>query len=400
MRLYYRAVTEDNKVVRGLIDARTIDEAAEYLQKHNLVPIKIFAEGDSLRKLLIFRKGIKPAHLVFFTRQLASMLSSGLSLMQALVILRKQVQNQEMADTIQGLIAAIEEGSTLSQALSKYPQIFTPIYTSLVKAAEESGVLDKVITRLADNLEKSEKLKQKIKGALIYPAIVVSMMFVVIGIMMIFVIPQLSGLYDNLGLELPVTTQLVIGLSKSLTFGWPFIIGGIVIGIYYLKKFRRTQSGKFVTDSIILRTPVFGKLITESLLTDFTRTFGMLVGTGTLVVDALQKSSDVIDNAVFKKAVVGVTRRVEKGIAIGDAMTSSSLFPPVLVEMVKIGEQTGKLDESLGRVSEYYEREVEQTVKTLTTAIEPFIMIVLAVGVGFLILSIITPIYSLINSLQ
>lgn len=400
MRLYYRAVTEDNKVIRGLVEAKTVDEAATYLRKHNLIPIKILQEETGFRKLMMMGKHVNANSLVFFTRQLSSMLSSGLTLMQALIILRKQVQNDEMAETVQGLIASIEEGATLSQALARYPKVFSPIYLSLIKAAEESGVLDKIMMRLAENLEKQQQLKQKIRGALIYPAIVVIMMVVVISIMMIFVVPQLSVLYDNLGLALPITTQIVIGISKTFTFGWPFVIGGVALGIYYLRRFRRTDSGRFITDSLLLRIPIIGKLLTESILTEFTRTFGLLVGTGTLIVDALNKSADVVDNEVFKRAIIGVNRRVEKGIAIGDAMTYNPVFPPVVVEMVKIGEQTGKLDESLTRVSEYFDREVEQSVKTLTTAIEPIIMIVLAVGVGFLILSIITPIYSLINSIQ
>jgi type IV pilus assembly protein PilC len=328
------------------------------------------------------------------------MLSSGLTLMQALVILRKQVQNEEMAQTTQGLIAAIEEGSTLSEALAHYPKVFSPIYLSLVKAAEESGVLDKIMMRLAENLEKQQQLKQKIKGALVYPAIVVLLMIVVIAIMMIFVIPQLSVLYDNLSIQLPITTRVVIWTSKAFTFGWPFMIGGVALGIYYLKRLRRNETGRLVTDSFLLRIPIIGKLLSETIMTEFTRTFGLLVSTGTLIVDALNKCSDIVGNEVYRRAIIGVNRRVEKGISIGDAMTFNPVFPPVVVEMVKIGEQTGKLDESLTRVSEYYDREVEQSVKALTTAIEPIIMIVLAVGVGFLILSIITPIYSLINSIQ
>jgi len=400
MRLYYRAVTEDNKVIRGIIEAKTIDEAATYLRKHNLVPIKILQEQLGWRKLLIFGKRVNTATLIFFTRQLSSMLTSGLTLMQSLFILRKQVENQEMADTIQGLISSIEEGSTLSQALARYPKVFSQIYVSLIKAAEESGVLDKVMLRLAENLEKQQQLKQKIRGALLYPAIVVVLMVVVISIMMIFVIPQLSVLYDNLDLELPITTRIAIGASNFFVVGWPFMILGVVGILYYLRRVRRTETGKYITDSIILKLPIIGKLVSESILTEFTRTFGLLVGTGTLIVEALNKSAEVVDNAVFRKAILAVNRRVEKGITIGDAMGYNPIFPPIVVEMVKIGEQTGKLDESLTRVSEYFDREVEQSVKTLTTAIEPIIMVVLAVGVGFLILSIITPIYSLINSIQ
>lgn len=400
MRLYYRAVAEDNKVIRGVIEAKTVEEAANYLRQHDLVPIKILQEDTSWRRFFSLRKRVNQTSIIFFTRQLSSMLASGLTLMQALVILRKQLQNEEMADTTQGLISAIEEGATLSQAMARYPKVFSPIYVSLVKAAEDSGVLDKVMLRLAENLEKQQKLKQKIRGALLYPAIVVILMVVVISIMMIFVIPQLSVLYDNLGLELPITTRIAIGTSNFFVAAWPFMIVGVFVLLYYIRRIRQGETGRLITDTIILKIPIVGKLISESILTEFTRTFGLLVGTGTLIVDALLKSADVVGNEVFKKAIIGVNRRVEKGITIGAAMAYNPIFPPIVVEMVKIGEQTGKLDESLVRVSEYFDREVEQSVRTLTTAIEPIIMIILAVGVGFLILSIITPIYSLINSIQ
>jgi type IV pilus assembly protein PilC len=400
MKLYYRAVAEDNKVIRGIIEAKTVEEAAIYLRQHDLTPIKILQEDTSWRRFFSLRKKVNQTAIIFFTRQLSSMLSSGLTLMQSLVILRKQLQNEEMADTTQGLISSIEEGSTLSLAMAKYPRVFSPIYVSLVKAAEDSGVLDKVMLRLAENLEKQQKLKQKIRGALLYPAIVVVLMIVVVSIMMIFVIPQLSVLYDNLGIELPISTRIAIGISNLFVAGWPVMLLGGFGFLYYLRRLRKSETGRLLTDGIVLRIPIAGKLITESVLTEFTRTFGLLVGTGTLIVDALVKSADVVGNEVFKKAILGVNRRVEKGVSIGAAMAYNPIFPPIIVEMVKIGEQTGKLDESLVRVSEYFDREVEQTVRTLTTAIEPVIMIVLAVGVGFLILSIITPIYSLINSIQ
>lgn len=400
MRLYYRAVAEDNKTIRGIIEAKSVEEAANYLRSHDLIPIKILQEDTTWKRFFSFHKRVNQTAIIFFTRQLSSMLASGLTLMQALVILRKQLQNEEMADTTQGLIASIEEGSTLSQAMSRYPKVFSPIYVSLVKAAEDSGVLDKVMLRLSENLEKQQKLKQKIRGALLYPAIVVVLMIVVISIMMIFVIPQLSGLYENLGLELPITTRIAIGTSDLFVATWPFVLVGLFALMYYIRRIRRGETGRLITDTFILKVPIVGKLVSESILTEFTRTFGLLVGTGTLIVDALLKSADVVGNEVFKKAIIGVNRRVEKGVTIGAAMAYNPIFPPIVVEMVKIGEQTGKLDESLVRVSEYFDREVEQSVRTLTTAIEPIIMIVLAVGVGFLILSIITPIYSLINSIQ
>ena len=400
MKLFYRAVTKDNKVVRGLIEAKSIDEAAIYLRNHEMTPVKISEPEKGISGMMNFGKKAKSSDLVFFTRQLSSMLTSGLTLMQSLTILRKQVQNQEMSDVVQGVIASVEEGSSLSDAMEKYPKIFTPIYIALIKAAESSGLLDKVLLRLSENLEKQEKLKSTIKSALMYPILVIIMMFIVMAIMMIFVIPQLSVLYENLDVDLPLPTQIVIGISNIFVNAWWLMIG-IGVGVFYFyKRWSATESGKLVLDALFLKIPIFGKLIQQSIMTEFTRTFGLLVGTGSLVVDSLVKSSDVVGNSIYKREIIQISRRVEKGISVGDAMENSAHFPPIVVEMVKIGEQTGKLDESLTRVSEYFEREVEQTVKTLTTAMEPIIMIVLAVGVGFLILSIITPIYNLISSIS
>lgn len=319
--------------------------------------------------------------------------------MQALQILKNQVQNPAMAEVIRGVIASVEEGKSFSLAISKYPNVFSPIYVSLIRASETAGLLDKVLLRLADNLEKQQKLRSMIRSALTYPVIVIILMVVVMSIMMIFVIPQLSGLYDNMGIELPLPTQIVVGISNFMIKFWPFMIGGTVLGVFYFRKWRKTPTGKSIIDRIVLKLPVFGKLITQSIMVEFSRTFGLLVGTGSLVVESLNESADVVGNMYYRSAILDLGRKVEKGVTIGDAMLSDPLFPPIIVEMVKIGEQTGKLDDSLLRVSEYFEREVEQTIKTLTTAMEPFIMIILAVGVGFLILSIITPIYNLISQI-
>lgn len=399
MKLVYRAVDTKGKVVNGLVEARDTTEAANFLRQQKLLPVKIEEpKTNSFLNGLLHRKSAS-SELVFFTRQLSSMLSSGLTLMQALQILKNQVQNPAMAEVIRGVIASVEEGKSFSLAISKYPNVFSPIYVSLIRASETAGLLDKVLLRLADNLEKQQKLRSMIRSALTYPVIVIILMVVVMSIMMIFVIPQLSGLYDNMGIELPLPTQIVVGISNFMIKFWPFMIGGTVLGVFYFRKWRKTPTGKSIIDRIVLKLPVFGKLITQSIMVEFSRTFGLLVGTGSLVVESLNESADVVGNMYYRSAILDLGRKVEKGVTIGDAMLSDPLFPPIIVEMVKIGEQTGKLDDSLLRVSEYFEREVEQTIKTLTTAMEPFIMIILAVGVGFLILSIITPIYNLISQI-
>lgn len=399
MRLLYKAVTRDGKIVRGLIEAKDQSEAASFLRAKELLPTHITQKNER-GVFSLFAQKAKSSDLVFFTRQLSSMLASGLTLTQSLSILKDQVQNEAMIEIVSGIIIDIDEGKTFSAALGKYPNFFSQIYASLIKAAETSGLLDKVLLRLADNLEKQQKLKSTIKGALMYPSIVIMGIIAVMFIMMIFVIPQLNELYKSLNVSLPLSTRIVVGISNFLIIFWPLVFGFLALLFFLFRRWRKTESGGLIFDDFMLKMPVFGKLIRQSILTEFARTFGLLVGTGTLVVEALNQTADVAGNILYKNAILGVSKRVEKGITIGDAMAAYSLFPPILVQTVRIGEQTGKLDESLMRVSEYFEREVEQSVKTLTTAMEPFIMIILGLGVAFLVFSIITPIYSLVSSIQ
>lgn len=401
MKLFYKAVTRDGKNIQGVIDAKDINEAANYLRSKDILPIKIIAKSNSEFSNLFssFRK-ISSTDVVFFTRQLSSMLSSGLTLMQSLNILKDQIKSEAMSEVLQGMITEIEDGKSFSAAISKYPKIFSPVYVSLIKAAEGSGILDKILSRLADNLEKQQALKSTIKSALTYPVIIVIGIIAVMVIMMIFVIPQLSVLYQNLNIPLPLPTQIIVGLSNIIINFWPIVVGVAGLGFYFLRRWSKTEMGKFILDDFLLKTPVFGKLIKETILAEFTRTLGLLVGAGTLVVESLNESANTAGNVHFKNSILGVSERVEKGLSIHEAMGFYTLFPPMVVQMVSIGEQTGKLDESLLKASEYYEREVAQTVKNLTTLMEPFIMIILGIGVAFLIISVITPIYNLTSSIQ
>lgn len=400
MRLYYRAVTQDGKTIRGLIEARDTKEAASYLRKHQLIPVKIIEEGKKgWARYLPFLKRTSSNDIVFFTRQLSSMITSGLTLIQALTILKNQLESDAMREVVSGVISDVEDGKTLSGALTKYPHTFSPLYIALIKTAESSGLLDKVLARLAENLEKKQRLRRTIRGALLYPIIIVVMMVVVMIVMMIFVVPQLTTLYGNMNLDLPFTTQIIIGLSNFFVNFWFVILILVVVGGFYLRSWYRKPSGRKTADEYLLKLPVFGNLWKQSMMAEFTRTLSLLIGSGSLVVESLAKSGDVLGNVIYKEAISLVAKRVEKGIDMGDAMEASSVFPPMVVEMVKIGEQTGKLDESLLKASEYFEREVEESVKVMTTLLEPIIMVILAMGVGFLIIAIITPIYNLISSI-
>lgn len=401
MKLRYKASSQDGKIIQGLMEAKDANEAASYLRGKQFVPIKIEKANEStLNKLLPFLNKISSNDIILFTRQLSSMLSSGLTLLRALEIFKDQIQNETMIEVVTGIISDIEEGKTFSSAISKYPKVFSPIYVSLIRAAETSGLLDKVLLRLANNLEKESKLRGTVKSALMYPAIVVVLMLVVVIIMMIFVIPQLSTLYQSLNVPLPLPTLIVVGLSGIIGTFWPIIIVLVGIVVFVFRRWSKTEDGELIVDNLVLKLPIFGKLIEQTILSEFTRTFGLLIGTGTLVVESLNESADTTGNVHYKRAINEVAKQVEKGVSIGDAMSGYPLFPPMLVQLTKIGEQTGKMDETLTKASEYFEDQVNETVKTLTTAMEPFIMVVLGVGVAFLIISVITPIYSLISSLQ
>lgn len=398
MRLTYKAVTKEGEVVQGLIEAKNINDAARHLRSRDFMPINITSKETDLLRFLPFNR-FSGSNLIFFTRQLASMLSSGLTLMQALSIMKEQVSSPVVKDVVSGIIVDIEEGKSLSLALEKYPRVFSQIYVSLVKAGEASGLLDKVMSRLAENLEKQQELKSTIKSALIYPVIVILGIIGVMFIMMIFVIPQLSIMYSGMNIEMPFSTRVVIGVSDFTKKFWPFIFGIVILFFVLMGRWYKTETGKLAIDAIILKIPIFGKLIKQSILTEFTRTLGLLVGSGTLVIEALMKTSEITGNVLYQSAIKDVAKKVEKGISVGDAMSFYSLFPPLLIQMAKIGEQTGKLDDSLGKVSQYYERETEQTVKNLTTLMEPIIMVILGLGVGFMLLAVITPIYKLTSSL-
>ncbi|MBI2034465.1 MAG: type II secretion system F family protein [Candidatus Levybacteria bacterium] len=400
MRLRYKAATKEGKLTQGLLDAKGIEEAALYLRSKGFLPIQIVRIDNNISTILPFLNNVKTQDLILFTRQLSSMLSSGLTVMKSLEILKDQIQNPAMAEIITTIINDVSEGKTLSGAISKHPKVFSNIYVSIIKAGESSGLLDKVLLRLADNLEKQAKLKATIKSALMYPIIVVILMIAVMLVMMVFVIPQLTTLYENLGVALPLPTQILISVSSFFTLFWPVILIIILALFYVFRRWSRTMGGRLIIDDVILKLPVFGKLLKQTILAEFSRTFGLLVGTGTLVVEALNETAATTGNIHFYNAIVGVGQQVEKGVTVGSAMSQSTLFPNLLVQLVKIGEQTGKMDETLQKASEYFEREVDQMVKTLTTAMEPFIMIVLGIGVAFLIISVITPIYSLISSIQ
>lgn len=394
-------VLKDGKTIVKKIEAASSEEVIDYLQKNDYFPISVEKVQDfSLSFLDTLIQQINFNDIVNFTRQIAIMLNAGLTLVDSLEILKKQTVKLPLKKMIEAIDAKIKGGSSFSVALKDYKSNFSNLYISLVRSGEASGKLGEILLRLADNLEKEREFKSKLKGALVYPIIIVISMFIVMFIMITFVLPKLLTLYKDFNVELPLSTQILIGVSNFSTKFWPFILVLIVVGLYFAKRFLSTKAGKKSFDQFVLKLPVFGNIISISALVESTRTLAILIAAGISILDALSIVVGSTDNSVFQQAFLTVSQKVEKGQSMGVALEQERIFPPILVQMSLVGEQTGNLDDTLLRLSKYFEMESEMATKTMTTLIEPLILIFLGIGVGFLVMSVITPIYSLTNSFK
>ncbi len=400
MQYQYRAL-KDSKIITKKIEADSEKNVIEYLRNNGNFPIEV-REVKATEIALLSNFFNKPSFndIVDFTRQIAIMLNAGLTIVDSLDIIKKQVTKPSLKKLIEDIDKDIKSGSSFSTALQKYRGIFSNLYIALVKSGEASGKLSDILLKLSDNLEKEREFKGKLKGAMIYPVIVVTAMFGVMFIMITFVVPKLLNLYKDFNIDLPVTTQLLIVVSSFSARFWPFIIGAVFFGISLFKKYTATKAGKKSVDSLILRIPIINNVIKISSLVDSRRTLSILIGAGVSILEALAIVIETTDNAVFHESFITIKRKVEKGQSLGVSLQQEEIFPPILVQMALVGEQTGHLDDTLMRMSRYFEMESEIAIKALTTMIEPLILVFLGFGVGFLVLSVITPIYNLTSSFK
>lgn len=399
MSLYFFSAKDINgKKYTGEVEV--IDEKAlvSTLQKQGLVPIEIRPKNSG--KVLSFKipklgSGVPSNEIVAFTRQLSTMISAGLPLTDSLVILEKQTKSANFAKIISEVVADVEGGMSLSAALSKHRMAFDIIYVKLIEAGETGGVLDKILAKLADTLEKDKDFKSKTKGAFVYPAIVILVMFVVMTIMMIFVIPKLTNLYTQVGADLPLPTKVLIFISNFMrNFWWLLIVLGGAF-VWGFKVFSKTEIGAQYLSRLMLKLPIWGKIRKMLILAQFTRTLGLLIGAGIPIIVALKVVSELLASPSYQEALDFAIARVERGSPLYQPLASNPIFPPIIGQMLRVGEETGKMDEVLNRLSVYFEGESENLIRNLTTALEPVILVILGLGVGVLVLSIILPIYNL-----
>lgn len=391
----YTARDTSGKKISGKVEAQAKETAASILRSKGLFIISLHDVNASfLTELQALTDKIKSDDIVNFTRQLATMVEAGLPLIQALTILTNQAR-PALQKVLQSVIRSIEGGENFGKALSKHDKVFDSIYVALVQAGEAAGALDTILLRMADTLEKQKEFKSKTKGALIYPGIVLTALAGVMTIMMIFVVPQMTSLYADFGADLPVMTQILIDVSNFFRNQWYVLLAAIVGTITVVRAWKKTAGGRYKYDQIMLKIPLMGKLRQQIMMSEFSRTLSLMVAAGISLLEALNISQRGIDNVVYQQAVQRVRTDVEKGQSLSRSMEKQGVFPPLLYQMASVGEETGQLDGVLEKVAKYYESESEHAIKGLTTALEPMIMVVLGVGVGFLIMAIVMPIYNL-----
>lgn len=395
----YTAKNNIGSTVSGDVEARNREIAVSLLKNQGFTVISIREKSSDISDLLSDLRGVPFGEVVTFTRQLSTMISAGLPISRSLEVLSSQAENKKFKKIITEILRSVEGGSSLSASFSSYPKVFSNTYVSLVRAGESSGKLDIILKKLADNMEADRELNSKFKSAMIYPMVVMIAMVVVVIILMIFVIPKLTEMYEGMQIELPAVTKFVISVSNFVV-KYIYIMFILVIGaVVGIRSFLSSEKGKGIISEFIIKVPVFGKITLMKDYASFSRTLSLLIGAAVPIVDALNIVSVTMSGMQLRRSIQEAAKQVEKGNSLSAFFKSDSTFPSLLGQMTGVGEETGKTDEVLERVAIYYEGEVNNLVKGLSSALEPIILVMLGTMVGFLVVSVITPIYKLTSSI-
>lgn len=395
------------KTTRGIIEtgemtAATREDVIAQLRKRNITATIVTEKTKtSLLGKLSFGSGVKDKDIVIFTRQFATMIDAGLPLVQALDILSTQVENKTLSNTLAQVKVDVESGATYADALKKHTRIFSELYVNMVAAGEAGGILDTILNRLAAYIEKAMKLKKKVKGALVYPAVVSSIAVFVIAVIMIFVVPTFAKMFTTLGGTLPLPTLLIINTSNFIAgIGGLLSVIAIAGFVVFIVQVRRTEKGKHVIDKIMLKLPIFGPLLNKVAVAKFTRTLGTLVSSGVPILDGLEITAKTSGNKVIEYAIMDVRKGVVSGKTLAEPITKAKVFPPMVTHMIAVGESTGALDAMLAKIADFYDDEVDAAVGNLTAMMEPMLMVFLGGAVGFIVVAMYLPIFKLITLIK
>ncbi|MEP6710561.1 MAG: type II secretion system F family protein [Candidatus Saccharibacteria bacterium] len=397
---YQAKDTASGKVVKATVQADSENAAAKLLIGQGFAPLEI-KEVDGNGSLLERLTGrITTKDKIVFTRQLATLVGAGLPLSQSLRTVAEQTENKRLRGVVDDIIADVEGGKSLSESFSKHPDVFSSVFLALIRAGETSGTLDESLRRIANQQEKDAAVMSKIKGALTYPIIVLVVIFGVMAFMLFTVVPQVEKLYHDLKKQLPLLTQVMVSIADFLAHFWWLVIIVVGIGTYFFLQYLKTESGIKFKDTFKLNVPLFGTMFRKLYMARLARTGQTLLSTGVPMLDMLSITSEAVNNSVIGDSLDRAAEKVKGGKALSLSLQSEQYILPLVPQMIKIGEQSGKLDEMLGKTAQVYEDELDEEVRAISTAIEPILMVVLAIVAGGMVGAILLPIYSLVNTIN
>ncbi len=389
-----------NKIVKSVVQADSENAAAKLLTSQGFVPLKIELQDDKTSFFAKFSGRITTKDKVVFTRQLATLIGAGLPLAQSLRTVQEQTTNKRMQEIVQEIISDVEGGKSLSDSFAKHPEAFNKVYVALVSAGETSGTMDDSLKRLAAQQEKDAAMMSKIRGAMMYPSIVLVVIVLVIGFMLFTVVPQVEGLYRDLNKGLPFVTLMMIKVANFFSSLWWLVILAMIIGGYFLAQYLKTEQGIRTKDIFKLNVPLFKGMFRKMYMARFARTGQVLLSTGVPMLDMLRITSDAVNNVIISESILRASDKVKGGKALSASLSNEDYFLAMVPQMIKIGEQSGKIDEMMGKTAQVYEDELDEEIRALSTAIEPVLMVFLAIVAGTMVAAILLPIYSLVGNIN
>ena len=387
------------QIMKGTLDVPTRDDVLKHIKQQKMIVVNVREQPKQI-SFSLGKKGIRTRDIVIFTRQFATMINSGLPLVQSLDILARQTENPSLAEVTKQVVFDVESGHTLADAFSKHPKAFTELYVNMVAAGEAGGILDTILMRLATFMEKNDALVRKVKGAMIYPGVIMGVAGTAITVLLLFVIPTFQSMFASVGLALPLPTRIVIALSEFLQgYWWALIIAGFV-GFRSFKSYYATANGQLAIDRLMLKAPVLGDVLRKSAVSRFTRTLGTLISSGVSILDGLEITAKTAGNRVVSDAILASRSSIAGGDTISAPLAKSGVFPPMVISMIAVGEQTGGLDEMLSKIADFYDEEVDAAVSGLLSLLEPMMIVFLGVVVGGMVVAMYLPIFDMINAVQ
>jgi type IV pilus assembly protein PilC len=389
----YTARDAQGQIKNATVEATNREDALSQLKKQRLNVIKIDEQVKKKKPGKVAMRDI-----VIFTRMFSTMINSGLPLVQAMGILAEQSENPALRDVTKQVVFDVESGNTVADALKKHPNAFSDLYVNMVAAGEAGGILDTILMRLAVFMEKNDQLVRKVKGAMIYPGVIMTVAGGAIVVLLVFVIPTFERMFREAGIPLPLPTQIVIWLSNNLQKYWYVVVGVVFAAVWSIKKYYATTNGKLVIDRFMLKAPVLGDVLRKSAVSRFTRTLGTLISSGVSILDGLEITAKTSGNRVIQDAIMDSRSSIAGGETISAPLKKSGVFPPMVVSMINVGEQTGGLDEMLGKIADFYDEEVDAAVSGLLALMEPVMIVFLGVVVGGMVIAMYLPIFDMVNA--